>query len=114
MIIVHKNTNTQLAKKAQVAESFFERLKGLMFIKEMKGFDALLIKNCNSVHNCFVRFPIDLVFLTSDWKVVKVVRGFRPWRFSWIYLKAKHVLELPAGTVGKEVKEGDYLEAQGV
>lgn len=111
---MHKSTNTLLANKAQVAESFFERLKGLMFIKEMKGFDALLIKNCNSVHNCFVRFSIDLVFINQDWEIVKIVRGFRPWRFSWIYFKARHVIEFPAGTIGMNVKEGDILEAQGV
>ncbi|MEX1099063.1 MAG: DUF192 domain-containing protein [Bacteriovoracaceae bacterium] len=114
MRITHKKTNKALGESVKVASSFIERLKGLMFIKEMKDFDGLLIQNCNSVHNCFVRFPIDVVFLSSDLQVVKILRNFKPWRFSLVYLKAKHALELPAGSVGRDVNEGDFLEAQGV
>ena len=114
MRIVHKESGKVLAENAQVAESFFERLKGLMFIREMKGLDALLIRNTNSVHNCFVRFSLDLIFVNNEMQVIKIIRGFKPWRFTRIYFKARHVLELPAGAIGKEVKEGDQLEALGV
>ncbi|MBC77085.1 MAG: hypothetical protein CME64_13810 [Halobacteriovoraceae bacterium] len=114
MRIVHKKTNKVIASQVRVANTFLSRLKGLMFIKQMKGFDAMLIENTNSVHNCFVRFSIDLIFINSEWKIVKIVKNFRPWRFSWIYFKARHVLELPAGSVGDEIQTGDYLEAQGV
>lgn len=114
MMIIHKESGKVLAKEMKVAQSFSERLIGLMFINEMKGFDGLLIKNTNSIHNCFVRFPIDAVFVNKDFKVVKVLKNFKPWRFSSIYFRAKHVLELPAGVAGDFVKEGDTLEAQGV
>lgn len=112
MKVVHIRTNEVLGRDVLLAESFFERLKGLMFIKEMRGFDGLLIKNCNSIHNCFVRFPIDVVFVNGEFEVVKILRNFKPWRFSWIYFGAKHALELPAGSVGEEVKVGDKLEAR--
>lgn len=114
MEIYHKETKLRLGANIKIADTFWSRLLGLMFIKEMKGFDGLMIRNCNSIHNCFVRFPIDAIFLTDELKVVKILRGFKPWRFSWLYLSAKHVLELPAGTVGEEVKKGDFLEALGV
>lgn len=114
MKIVHRESGEVLAKEAQVAESFFERLKGLMFIKEMKGLDGLLIMNTNSVHNCFVRFPLDLIFVNKDMQVVKIIKNFKPWRFTRIYFKARHVLELPAGAAIDAVKEGDQLEALGV
>lgn len=114
MKIIHKKTNMVIATKVKVANTFLSRLKGLMFIKKMEGFDAMLIENTNSVHNCFVRFSIDLVFINSEWKVVKIIRNFKPWRFSWIYLKARHVVELPAGSLSDEVEIGDLLEAQGV
>ncbi len=114
MRIIHKQSGKALAENVQVAESFFERLKGLMFIREMKGHDGLFIKNTNSVHNCFVRFPLDLVFVNNDMQVIKIIRNFKPWRFTRIYFKARHVLELPAGAAGKEIREGDQLEALGV
>ena len=51
MKIIHKKTNMVIATKVKVANTFFSRLKGLMFIKRMEGFDAMLIENTNSVHN---------------------------------------------------------------
>lgn len=107
-------TGKTLGSEVALAESFFERLKGLMFVKSMKGFDGLLIKNCNSVHNCFVRFSLDLVFVDSDFKIIRILRGFKPWRFSWIYWRARHVFEFPGGTIGDDIKEGDLLEIQSV
>lgn len=112
-IYVSKN-GYQLAANAKIASSFLERLKGLMFISEMRDFDALLIEKCNSVHNCFVRFPIDLIFLNREFEVVKIVKNFKPWRFSRIYLKATQVLELPAGKVKDFVMVGDRLEVRHV
>ena len=110
--MIHKKTNHILAKDLKVAKTFGERSLGLMFIKEMKGFDALLIDPCNSVHNFFVRFPIDLVFLNNDMKIVKLVKCFKPWRMTGIYLKAKKVLELPNGTIIDDMQVGDELEVQ--
>ena len=84
-------------------------MRGLMFARDFGGHDGIFFSWRNSVHNCFVRFPIDLIFITKDGVVVKVVRMFRPWRFSWIYFRARHVIELPAGVVPDSVIEGDRL-----
>ena len=91
----------------------FSRMKGLMFSKEMIG-DGLILDPGNSIHNCFVRFPIDVIFLNNDFKIIKILRSFKPWRFSWIYFKATKVLELPEGKIPFDVIEGDYLEVRGV
>lgn len=114
MKVVHKESGKELAKNIQVADSFYSRLIGLMFRKEMRDLDGLLIRNSNSVHNCFVRFSLDLVFVTNDMKIVKIIKNFKPWRFTRIYFKARHVLELPAGAAIEEMKEGDQLEVLGV
>lgn len=96
------------------AKSFFQRLLGLMFIKEMKDMDALLFDNCRSIHNSFVRFPIDVLFLDKEDKVVKVIKGFRPWRWTRIYWRAKKVIEFPAGALPTDIVPGDEVEFQGV
>ncbi len=114
MKIAHKKTGFILGENIKVASRFFERLIGLMFVKEMKNMDGLLIENSNSIHNCFVRFPIDVIFLNSELKVIKILSGFKPWRFSWIYWRASRVLELPTNTVPESVKVGDYLEVVNV
>lgn len=113
MKVIHKKTNFLLGEDVRSATSFTERLVGLMFSKDMIG-DGLLLEPCTSIHNCFVRFPIDVIFMDRDNRVVKVLRNFKPWRFSWIYLDARKVLELPAGKIPAEMIKGDKLEVMGV
>ena len=113
MKLVHKETNTVLAKDLRIAKTFMERLQGLMFRKNFLG-DGLIIEPCNSIHNCFVRFPIDAVFVDKNMKIVKILRNFKPWRFSLIYFKAKKVVELPGGSLSETIKKDDLLEVQGV
>ncbi len=85
-----------------------------MFIDKMEGMDGLIIEPCNSIHNCFVKFPLDVIFLDSSNRVVKILRNFKPWHFSGIYLKSKKVLELNAGTLLRDIEVGDELEVRGV
>lgn len=113
MKVVHKKTKYCLGENIKLANTFFSRLKGLMFEKHMIG-DGLILDPGNSIHNCFVRFPIDAIFVDNDFKIVKIIRVFKPWRFSWIYLKARKVIELPAGKVPDSIKVGDELEVTGV
>jgi len=114
MKVIIKKNNIVLAQNVKVAQTYFAKLKGLMFIKEMKGMDGLIIEDCKSIHNMFVRFPIDAIFLNRDNQVVKVLRSFKPWRWSWIYFSAKRVLELPAQTTPDDLVKGDQLEVLGV
>lgn len=108
--VIHSSSKLKLASNVRVAKSFLSRLKGLMFIEEMKGFDGLLIEPCNSIHNCFVRFPLDVIFLSKENKVVHIIKSFKPWRFSLIYWRSVKVLELRAGTLNDAVTVGDQLE----
>lgn len=73
------------------------------------NFDGLYFRNCNVVHNSFVRFALDVIFVDKVNSVVKVIRGFQPWRFSSLYFKAAHVIEFPAGVVSESVVDGDIL-----
>ena len=80
-------------KDVCVAESFFERFKGLMFTPEEKSFN-LLIKNCNSVHTCFMKFNIDVFCLDKNFKVVKEYKNMKPFRFLLPVNNTCHILEI--------------------
>jgi uncharacterized membrane protein (UPF0127 family) len=57
----------------------------------------------------FMRFPIDVVFLDRDWRVVGVRHGLRPWRVAGAR-GAVAALELPAGAAAAAgIDEGDVL-----
>lgn len=87
-----------LGVKAEVARSFVERARGLIGRRNLAPGEGMLILKCNAIHTCFMRFPIDAVFLDRDDHVVKTVRDIRPWRlFVWGGWRAKKVLETAAG-----------------
>ena len=91
------DTITVNGVKARVARSFFERTRGLIGTKDLAPGEGLLIEKCNAVHTCFMSFAIDATFLDSENRVVKVVKGIRPWRFAvWGGWRAKKVLETKA------------------
>lgn len=113
MKLTHVESGFCLGEDIRLANTFYSRLKGLMFSKTMIG-DGLILDPGNSIHNCFVRFPIDAIFVDGNLKIVKIIRVFKPWRFSLIYFRARKVIELPAGKVPEFIKVGDQLEVTGV
>lgn len=56
-------------------------------------------------------YPLDIIFLDSQYMVVDVEEHLRPFRISKVSLKAKSVLELPIRTISRtETQVGDQLE----
>jgi uncharacterized membrane protein (UPF0127 family) len=78
------------------ARGFRARLLGLAFLHRLDGDDALLIRRCRSVHTFGMRFPIDVVFVDSEWRVLRVVRDMAPRRIAWCR-GAAAVIEVNAG-----------------
>lgn len=91
-----KTENAVLAPGARLADSFFTRLRGLMFRRELADGEALLLKNCSAIHCCFMRFVIDAVYLDAEMRVVGK-ETVRPWHIGGRFRGAKHVLELAEG-----------------
>lgn len=86
-----------VADRVALADNFFTRFRGLMLRKALAPDEGLLLKNCSAIHCCFMRFPIDVVYLNGDMQVV-AVETVKPWRLGGIHPGAKHVLELEAGS----------------
>ena len=99
--------------KIKTADSALSKGLGLIGWKDFHGYEGILLKNANAIHTFFVRFPIDVVFLDRDFKVVKTVENLKPFRFSPIVWKAKHTLELPEGSIKKYLlKAGDQVSLE--
>lgn len=93
------------------ADTFISRFKGLMFRRKPLDKEGLWIKPCNSIHMCFMFFPIDVVFLDKDKRVVHLVEELKPWRLVPPVAHSKSVLELPVGTIKQyQLKKGDRLD----
>jgi uncharacterized membrane protein (UPF0127 family) len=86
-------------------------MRGLLGRAGLGAGAALLIERCGSVHTVGMRFALDLVFLDSRWRVVRVERAVPPGRWMvWGGWRARRVVESEAGcldVVG--LRAGDAL-----
>lgn len=80
-----------------VADTFLSRLKGLMFQKQMEASAGLLIQRCSSIHTFFMRFPIDVIYLDKEYRIL-YTETVLPWRIGKIVRHTRHILELPWGS----------------
>ena len=87
--------------RVEVADSFFSRFLGLMGRKSLAEGTGLLIAPCSSVHMCFMRFPIDVVYLDREYRILKAVKKLRPWVGMSLCMGAWGALELPVGTIDR-------------
>ena len=80
-----------------MARTLWARVKGLIGRSGLPPGKGMLILRCNALHTFFMRFPIDATFYDREGRVVRIVRGIRPWRpFVWGGWRAVKVLETAA------------------
>ena len=108
--IVNRTRATELASRAEVADSSEKRRRGLLKHTSLPVGEGLWIVPCEGVHCFFMKFTIDVVYLSKSKQVLKLCPGLRPWRLS-MCLRAHSVLELPEGLIAATGTElGDQLE----
>jgi len=111
MKAIDRTSGKELALNLVVADTLFARLKGLLGKSALPTGEGLWIKPCNSVHTFGMQFPIDVVFLDKEKRVVGLAKTLRPNRISRLYSSASSVIELPAGTVdAADTVTGDHIE----
>ena len=105
------NPKTQevFANNLKMNNTYFSRLIGLMFKRDLPADSGIILKPCTQIHTCFMRFNIDVIFLDDDLQVLHVIENMKPWRISPLFLKSRYAIELPAGTLKGRVKKGETL-----
>lgn len=58
-----------LFERARLMDSFFERLSGLMFKKEISC-DAFVFKHCACIHSFFCVIPFNALFIGKNGKIL--------------------------------------------
>ncbi len=94
-----------------IAWTALDRLLGLMGRSTVPGALALWLPTCRSIHTCFMRFPIDVVYVDADLRVIRIHRNVRAWRASWGGRGSRHAFEVRAGDADSlGLREGVRLE----
>lgn len=86
----------EVATRLRVADGFGSRFWGWMGRRAIGPDEALLLVPARSIHTCFMRVAIDAAFVDRAGRVLRVVRGVRPWRIAWAPRGTWAVVELPA------------------
>lgn len=107
--LMNSETNEVILENAKIADCFASRFLGLMGKKDLPEEEGLIIKPCNSVHCFFMRFPIDVIFVDSDDRVVHIMPAMKPGRISPIVRRATYVIESNAHTLSEKLRIGDEI-----
>ncbi len=110
-MITNKTTNKIISKQEIVCKDIFSQGLGLMF--KLKEQNLIMIFNKERdiiLHNFFVCYPLDLLVLDKDKKVVEIKENFKPFTFWSSQKKGKYLLELGQDCSKGKVKVGDKLK----
>lgn len=106
----NETKSTRLFTRGFLAVEWRERLIGLMGRKELGAGEGLVIRPCESIHTCWMRFVLDVVFVDVEEVVVRVYREVNPWRMRFGGRHADTVIEGPAGMIDRSATQvGDRL-----
>jgi uncharacterized membrane protein (UPF0127 family) len=107
--VTNESKRTVLAARAQVANSLWTRLRGLMGSSLLPEGEGLWLTPCTSVHSFFMRYPIDVLFLDARGTVI-TGGTLNPWRMTRWVRNAVGVLEIPKGMMDKTItRPGDKV-----
>ncbi len=109
-MILNKQTGKVISCEETFCCSWFSQLRGLMFSRR-KNLVFVFDRERNvSLHNWFVFFPIDVLFLDSRKRIVEIKMGLRPFGFYFAKKTAKYVVELGKLKDKRLYRIGDGLE----
>ena len=111
VVVRNRTRGTVVADKAELANGWFTRLRGLIGRRALGSGEGMVIEPCSSIHTFFMAFPIDVLFVDKDQRVIKAAPAVPAWRVGPIAAGARYVVEVPAGTLAASgTAVGDELE----
>jgi len=90
-----------LTDSIEVAAKFGDRLRGLLGRDSLPADSGLLLSGVNGVHTFGMAFPIDVVFIDAEGKVLKVIASMSPARIERAVPGGQSCLELAAGAAAR-------------
>jgi uncharacterized membrane protein (UPF0127 family) len=109
-VLTNKTKHLQLSDQVTIAGTMVSRMIGLLGKSSLSANEMLWIKNCNSIHTFFMKFPIDCVFLNKNMIVCDLRSNVVPWRIIAPVFSARTVIEMPAGQIqALNIQVGDQL-----
>ncbi|MCY4320911.1 MAG: DUF192 domain-containing protein [Bdellovibrionaceae bacterium] len=92
------------------AQSLKQRIQGLTVYSELQKNEVFWIPSCPSIHTFFMKFPIDVVFTDSEFKVLSLFSEVQSGRILFGGLKSRNVFEMKIGQIlSCQLSKGESL-----
>ena len=109
-VLCNLTTGTVVAREIRNATKPWERAVGLIGMRELDPSGGLWLEPCSTVHTIGMRFPIDVVLLNREGRVVAIAPNVPPLRPYVSHRSTAIIVELPAGSSAQHAIElGDEL-----
>jgi uncharacterized membrane protein (UPF0127 family) len=108
--LVNERTQTVLATQIELATTRRSRRVGLLGRTSLDATAALVLAPCFMVHTAFMRFAIDVLFVSRDGRALRVAHAIKPWRAVGS-TRAYAAIEFSAGVLDRhDVVVGDRIQ----
>ncbi len=108
-MITNKTTNQIISNKEIICNNVFSQSLGLMFSKRKNLIMVFNKERKISLHNFFVFYPIDVLILDENKKIIEIKENFKPFTFWNSKNKGKYLIELGKEESKKMVDFGNKL-----
>jgi uncharacterized membrane protein (UPF0127 family) len=110
MRVLNQTRNVPLITHGRLADTFWLRLRGLLGSAPLQKEEGLILVGEKSIHTFFMKFPIDVVYVDKNYKVIRTDANVVPSRFGPFVARSAYVLELLVGAIANTATEaGDQL-----
>jgi uncharacterized membrane protein (UPF0127 family) len=111
MMLYNIDRQRAVVDNLEIAEDPLSRTRGLLGHRPLKFGEGLMIDPVRWIHTFGMSFPIDVVYIGKDWRVVALTENLSPGRIDRPVLRARCAIEMAAGAIRRAgLQVGDRLE----
>ncbi len=112
IMIINKTKNRVLSENKKICKDIFSKSLGLMFQKYKMPLIFINKKEAYTpLHMWFVFYPIDVLYLNKNKKIIEMKQNFRPFSYYSPKKKAMYIVEIKEETIKRSgIKLGDVID----
>jgi uncharacterized membrane protein (UPF0127 family) len=104
--LIDADTGEVIIARLEVADTFWQRFRGLQFRRRLAEDEGFLLTPCRSIHTHWMRFAIDVAMLDKDGLVLNIFPEMGPWRIVPQVDGTQSIVETAAGALTARLRVG--------
>ncbi|MGI6367730.1 MAG: hypothetical protein ACOX2L_05120 [Anaerolineae bacterium] len=113
LTVRNRSMSTTLMTRGRRARAMFPCVLRLFRGDQLAPGEGLFLSPCTAPLTWFLSEPVDLLYVSEDWRAVAVAAEVPPWRFAGLVWGTRSIVVLPAGTLAaSHTHAGDQIVVQ--